>query len=146
MDPTNSIVKDEVSMNILRLESRLTAATYYLGRLKAVMARIDAPLWRGIVQENDLESLMTRLNEIPDRVQEWKKSAARGGADVALSLVRVHCREVKERNLAALKVANTKELQFQSFVETFLEAATRIADGIDLDEFVAPASPPPPEP
>ena len=132
-------------MNILRLESRLTAATDYLGRLKAVMARIDTALWRGIVQENNLESLMTRLNEIPNRVQEWKKSAARGGADVALSLVRVHCKEVKERRLVALKVANTKELQFQSFMETFLEAATPIADGIDLDEFVAPASPPPPE-
>ena len=65
---------------------------------------------------------------------------------MALSLVRVHCREVKERKLAALKVANTKELQFQSFMETFLEAATRIANGIDLDEFVAPTSPPPPEP
>ena len=79
-------------MNILRLESRLTAATDYLGRLKAVMARIDTALWRGVVQENDLESLMTRLNEIPNRVQEWKKSAARGGADMALSLVRVHCK------------------------------------------------------
>ena len=146
MDPTNSIVKDEVSMNILRLESCLTAATDYLGRLKAVMARIDAALWRGVVQENDLESLMARLNEVPDRVQEWKKSAARGGADVALALVRVHCREVKERKLAALKVANTKELQFQTFMETFLEAATRIADGIDLDEFIVPASQPPPEP
>ena len=65
---------------------------------------------------------------------------------MALSLVRVHCREVKERKLVALKVANTKELQFQSFMETFLEAATRIADGIDLDEFAAPASPPPPKP
>ena len=59
LDPANSIVKDEVSMNILRLDSRLTAATDYLGRLKAVMARIDAALWRGVVQENDLESMMT---------------------------------------------------------------------------------------
>ena len=64
---------------------------------------------------------------------------------MALSLVRVHCKEVKERRLAALKVVNTKELQFQSFMDTFLEAATRIADGIDLEQFVAPASPPPPE-
>ena len=92
--------------------------------------------------QNDLESLMTRLNEIPGRVQEWKKSSARCGADVALSLVRVHCKEVKEEKLAAIKVANTKRLDFQSFMETFIAAATRIADGIDLDEFVEPASPP----
>ena len=44
-----------------------------------------------------------------------------------------------------LKVANTKKLHFESFMETFLDAATRIADGIDLDEFVEPASPPPEE-
>jgi hypothetical protein len=87
-------------------------------------------------------ALMTRLNDIPDRVQEWKRSAALSGADVALSLVRVHCKEVKEEKLAALKVANTKKLQFQSFMETFIDATTRIEDGIDLDNYVAPASPP----
>ena len=61
---------------------------------------------------------------------------------MALSLVRVHCKEAKEEKLAAIKVANTKRLDFQSFMETFIAAATRIADGIDLDEFVEPASPP----
>ena len=88
---------------------------------------------------------MTRLNEIPGQVQEWKKSSARCGADVALSLVRVHCKEAKEEKLAAIKVANTKKLDFQSFMETFIVAATHIADGINLDKFVEPASPPPRE-
>ena len=87
----------------------------------------------------DLESLMTRLNQIADRVQEWKKSSARCGADVALSLVRVHCKEAKEDKLAALKVAHTKKHSFQDFMDTFLEAATRIADSID------PSSPSPVE-
>nr|XP_020167737.1 uncharacterized protein LOC109753231 [Aegilops tauschii subsp. strangulata] len=82
------------------------------------------------------------LNQIPGRVQEWKKSSARCGTDVALSLVRVHCKEVKEEKLTAIKVANTKRLNFQYFLETFIDAATRIADGIDLDEFVEPTSPP----
>ena len=85
---------------------------------------------------------MIRLNQIPDRVLEWKKSFARCGADVALSLVRVHCKDVKEDKLAALRVSNTKKLNFQSFLETFIDAATRIADEIDLGEFVEPASPP----
>ncbi len=38
-------------------------------------------------------------------------------------------------------VANTKKLRFEDFMETFLETATRIVDGIDLDTFVEPASP-----
>ena len=102
-------------------------------------------LWPKETLQNDIESLMTRLNEIPGRVQEWKKSSACCGADMALSLVCVHCKEVREEKLAALKVSNTKKLQFQSFMESFIEAATRIADGIDLDEFVEPAIPPPAE-
>ena len=84
---------------------------------------------------------MARLEEIPSRVQSWKKSVARCGADVALSLVRVHCKEVREEKLKTLKVANTKKLRFKDFMETFLESATRIADGIDLDTFVEPSSP-----
>ena len=75
---------------------------------------------------------MARLNEVPGRVQEWKKSSTRCGADVALSLVRVHCKEAPEEKLAVIKVANTKRHDFQSFMETFITAATRIADGIDL--------------
>ena len=95
----------------------------------------------GEALQNDLESLMTQLNEVPSRVQEWKKSSTRCGADVALSLVRVHCKEAREDKVS-LKVANTRKHDFRSFMETFIAAATRIADGIDLDEFVAPSSPP----
>ena len=145
LDPINSLVKDETAMNLRRLESRIDGAVDYLARLKVAMSRIDPALWPEAVLQNDLESLMTRLNEIPDRVQEWKKSSARCGADVALSLVRVHCKEAREEKLAAIQVANTRKLNFQEFMETFIAAATRIADGIDLDEFVEPASPPPVE-
>ena len=132
-------------MNVLRLESRVTGVVDYLARLKVAMSRIDTALWPMATLQNDLESMMARLNEAPSRIQEWKKSSARCGADVALSLVRVHCREAREEKLAAIKVANTKRHDFQSFMETFIAAATRIADGIDLDEFVEPASPPPAE-
>ena len=74
-------------------------------------------------------------------MQAWKKSDARCGADVALLLVRVHCNEAREEKLKALQVANTKKLRFKDFMDTFLESVTRIADGIELDTFVEPASP-----
>ena len=138
-------MKDEVAMNLLRLESRLDSAVDYLARPKAMMARVDAEIWPQAELPQSLESLMTRLNQIPDRVQEWKKSSARCGANVALSLVRVHRKEAKEEKLAALKVENTKKHSFQDFMDTFLEAATHIADSIDLDSFCDPASPSPDE-
>ena len=78
-------------------------------------------------------------------MQEWKKSSAHGGADVTLSLVRMHCKEAKDEKLAALKVANTKKHSFQDFMDTFLEATTRIADSIHLDNFCDPSSPSPVE-
>ena len=145
LDPINSPVKDEVTMNVLRLESRVAAVIDYLARLKVATSRIDTTLWPRETLQNDLESLMTRLNEVPGRVVEWKKSSARCGADVALSLVRIHCKEAREEKLAVIQVANTRKHNFQDFMETFIPAATRIADGIDLDEFVAPSSPPPEE-
>ena len=110
-----------------------------------MLTKIDQELWLEDKLQNDLESLMVRLNEVPDRVQAWKKSAPWYGADGALSLARVHCKDAKEEKLKALQVANTKKLQFESFMETFIEAATRIADDINLDTFVEPASPPPAE-
>lgn len=142
LDPINSPVKDETAMNLLRLESRIDGVVDYLARLKVSMSRIDPTLWPETTPQNDLESLMTRLNEIPDQVQEWKKSSTQCGADVALSLVRIHCKEVRQDKLAAIKVANTQRHDFRSFMETIIAAATRIADDIDLDEFVEPASPP----
>ena len=86
---------------------------------------------------------MMRLNEVPTRVKAWKKSAARSGSNVVLSLVRVHCKNMDEEKLKNLRVVNKKNLKFEDFMETFAEAATRIADGIDLETFVDPASPPP---
>ena len=99
-------------MNVLRLESRITSVVDYLARLKVAMSQNDTALWPMATLQNDLESMMARLNEVPSRIQEWKKSFARCGADVALSLVRVHCREAREEKLAAIKVANTKRHDF----------------------------------
>ena len=48
-----------------------------------------------------------------------------------------------DEKLKNLRVVNTKKLKFQDFLETFAEVATRIADGIDLETFVEPASPQP---
>ena len=74
-------------MNVLRLESCMDSAVASLARLKAAMTRVDTELWPQAELSQDLESLMARLNQIPDRVQQWKKSSARCGTDVALSLV-----------------------------------------------------------
>ena len=126
---------------MLRAHIRLGRVGPFIGRLREVIGRIDKELWPEDDSRQEIDGWMTRQEDVPSRVQAWKKSAARCGADVALSLVRVHCKEAREEKLKALQVANTKKLRFEDFMETFLESATRIADGIDLDTFVEPASP-----
>ncbi|XP_040256920.1 uncharacterized protein [Aegilops tauschii subsp. strangulata] len=76
LDPILSPVKDEAAMNVLQLESRVAGVVDYLARLKVLVSRIDTSLWPRATLQNDLESLMARLNEVPGRVQEWKKSSA----------------------------------------------------------------------
>uniref|UniRef100_A0A8I6XX18 Uncharacterized protein n=1 Tax=Hordeum vulgare subsp. vulgare TaxID=112509 RepID=A0A8I6XX18_HORVV len=132
---------EDANRDLLRAHIRMGKVGPFIGRLREVVGRIDKELWPEDESRQEMENLMTQLEEIPNRLQSWKKSAACCGADVALSLVRVHCKEVREEKLKALKVANTKKLRFKDFMETFLESATRIADGIDLDTFVEPSSP-----
>ena len=47
------------------LESRVTSVVDYLARLKTAMSRIDTSLSPETTLQNDLESLMVRLNEVP---------------------------------------------------------------------------------
>ena len=68
LEPINCLVIDETAINLLRLESRIDGAVDYLARLKVAMSRIDPALWPEATLQNDLESLMTQLNGIPDRV------------------------------------------------------------------------------
>ena len=71
-------------MNMLWLEARLQGVQGYITRLKDALAKIDKELWPEDTLQNDLELMMTRLGEIPGRVQAWKKYVARCGADVEL--------------------------------------------------------------
>ncbi|KAI5002690.1 hypothetical protein ZWY2020_027340 [Hordeum vulgare] len=132
---------EDANRDLLRAHIRVGKVGPFIGRLREVVGRINKELWPEDESRHEMEGLMTRLEEVPNRVQSWKKSAACCGAYVALSLLRVHCKEVREEKLKALQVANTKKLRFEDFMETFLESATRITDGIDLDTFVEPASP-----
>ena len=87
LDPTKSLVKDTVALNMSRLEARLEGVQGYITRLRAALANIGKELWPEDTLQNDIELMMTRLNDILGRVQAWKKFAACCGANVALSLV-----------------------------------------------------------
>ncbi|KAI5017956.1 hypothetical protein ZWY2020_042844 [Hordeum vulgare] len=106
----NVSLGEDANRDMLRAHIRLGKVGPFIGRLREVVGRIDKELWPEDESRQEMEGLMTRLEDVPNRVPAWKKSAARSGADVALSLVRVHYKEAREEKLKALQVANTKKL------------------------------------
>lgn len=137
LDPSRQLLKDSAAMAILQLDDLLDNALGYITHLKYAMVKIDKELLSGKKLQSDLESLMDRLSAILSRVQSWKRSAARSGADMALSLICVHCKDVDDEKLKSLNVV----LKFEDFMETFIEVATLIVDDINLDTFVDLTSP-----
>ncbi|KAI4984364.1 hypothetical protein ZWY2020_057715 [Hordeum vulgare] len=100
--------------------------------LKAEKTQLAADLE---VAVNDLTGMKKALAEQEKSLEEsWETNKA---------LVAEVEKIKRERSewMGQLKVVNTKELRFEDFMETFLNTATRIADGIDLDTFVERASP-----
>ena len=64
LDRIKSLVVDVAAMNVLRLEARLDNVLGYVARLKIALTKIDEELWPEDKLQNDLESPMTRLNEV----------------------------------------------------------------------------------
>ena len=114
-------------MAILRLEERVDQVTSYIKRLNSAVSEIDRDVFSNEEPSKDLESALTRVRDVPSRVKAWKKSTARAGADIALSLVCVHCKGVDEKKLKSLEVTNRKHAKVEDFMEMFMEATTRIA-------------------
>ena len=142
LDPTQGLLKDSAAMSLLRLEEHVEQVAMYIRELITAISAIDHDIFSDDEPSNDLETVLARVKAVPSRVKDWKKSAARAGADITLSLVCIHCKGVDEKKLKSLEVANRKNAKIDDFMDMFMEAATRIADSIDLDTFVEAVSPP----
>ena len=65
LDPSKSPVGDAVAMNMFRLEARLAGVREYVARLRGAMEKVDKELWPEDSLQADLESMITRLDELP---------------------------------------------------------------------------------
>lgn len=84
----------------------------------------------------EAQAIVDRGKAIPSQLQSWKKSAARVGSDIILSLVCIHWKGVEKEKLKNLRVVNRKSDKFEGFMEMFMAVSTWITDGIVLDTFV----------
>ncbi|KAI5005829.1 hypothetical protein ZWY2020_033072 [Hordeum vulgare] len=100
---------------------------------KALLGEVEKMKRERFEWMGQLKVMNTRCRAQENYVGDWAKKM--------VALLGVHCKEAREDKLKTLQVANTKKLRFKDFMETFLDTTTWIADGIDLETFVEPASP-----
>lgn len=76
LDPTKSPVIDAMAIDMFHLNVRLLKVQGYIARLRAAAGKIDKEMWPEDTFQTDLESVMSRLGQVPYMVQAWNKSAA----------------------------------------------------------------------
>ena len=65
-------------------EARLRVLSEQMGWLSEAGVAMTAALWLGSVAPNNFTRLARWLEAGPDRLHEWRVSAARAGAEIAL--------------------------------------------------------------
>ena len=98
-------------------------------------------LWPTETLPQDLSNLISWLERAPDRFLDWKESAARAGADMALSFVLSWYNEVSLDQLEYRRADVEDKLPAEN-KPARLARACAIADFVDKAIFVADPNPP----
>ncbi|KAI4987587.1 hypothetical protein ZWY2020_020387 [Hordeum vulgare] len=64
---------EDANRDLLRAHIRVGKVGPFVSRLREVIGRIEKELWPEDESRQEMETLLERLEEIPDRVQSWKK-------------------------------------------------------------------------
>lgn len=116
LDLSQELLKDNLALALLRLEERIEQVLVYIKKLSTAISEINREVAHDKEFAKDLESILARVREVPSRVKSWKKSAARAGADISLTLVRIHCKGVDEKKLKSLEIAKKKHAKLEDFM------------------------------
>jgi hypothetical protein len=87
------------------MDHRVDHVENYTTQLHLVMKEVESKLFPGEELPQDAEAIEQRAKQYPKSIEAWKKSSARCGADITLSLIHLHCKGVDLDKLKALKVA-----------------------------------------
>jgi hypothetical protein len=131
-----------IAESMIGLEEHAEAAKSSAAQVKESMKNINVTLRPGEDLGEDLPACLQQLEQVPDRVSRWKNSPAHYGADVALSLTRVHIPKINEERLKHIGVGNPEGQDSKDYMGTFIETASQITSFIDLDTFVKPTEVP----
>ncbi|KAM0924166.1 hypothetical protein ACQ4PT_005132 [Festuca glaucescens] len=123
------------------MQARITPITMLGHELRLAAEEIYRLLWPTETLPAELGRLVEWLNTSPDRIQDWKESSARAGADMALSFI-LSWYEVVSLDQLEFRRAGVEDTLSPETLSCRLARACAIADFINTAEFVADPNPP----
>ncbi|KAK1630623.1 hypothetical protein QYE76_004938 [Lolium multiflorum] len=122
------------------LAARVEPVTKFGWELRKAAEELVPMLWPGEAAPQDISSLTSLIEQAPDRFIDWKGSATRAGADMALSFVLSWYNEVDLGQLEYRRAGVEEELSAEQKAAR-LARASAIADFVDKRLFVADPNP-----
>ena len=116
-------------------EARLAPVGEHLGRLRDAAVEVFKVLWPGQAVLETTLRLAKWLAVAPGRINEWRESAARAGAEMALSFVLSWYDEVRLDQLATRRAGAAAT---EPFLEELHARACAIASYAPVDEYIPP--------
>ncbi|KAK1679975.1 hypothetical protein QYE76_040823 [Lolium multiflorum] len=122
------------------LAARVEPITKFGWELRKAAEELVPMLWPAEAVPQDISSLTSLIERAPDRFLDWKESATRAGADMALSFVLSWYNEVDLGQLEYRRAGVEEELSADQKAAR-LARASAIADFVDKRLFVADPNP-----
>jgi hypothetical protein len=129
---------DHFSMedHLVAMHARITPMTMLGHELRQAAGDLFQMLWPTETPPGDLAVLVKQLQEGPDRLLDWKDSAARAGAEIALSFVLAWYEEVDLDQLETRRADVEGNLSEEAIAD-FADKSVFIADPDDPEEVQA---------
>jgi hypothetical protein len=124
------------------MAARVEPITKLGWELRKAVEELAPMLWPEEAVPQDISSLTSLMERAPDRFLDWKESATRAGADMALSFVLSWYNEVDLGQLEFRRAGVEDKLPAE-YKAARLARASTIADFVDKALFVADPNPPP---
>ncbi|KAK1619042.1 hypothetical protein QYE76_024559 [Lolium multiflorum] len=123
------------------MAARVEPITKLGWELRKAVEELAPMLWPEEAVPQDISSLTSLMERAPDRFLDWKESATRAGADMALSFVLSWYNEVDLGQLEFRRAGVEDKLPAE-LKAARLARASAIADFVDKGAFVADPNPP----
>ncbi|KAM0870359.1 hypothetical protein ACQ4PT_040051 [Festuca glaucescens] len=127
--------------HLAAMHARITPITMLGYELRLAAEELFRLLWPTETLPSELANLVKWLEGAPDRLLDWKESAARAGADMALSFVLSWYEEVSLDQLETCRAGVEDSLSAENKTGR-LARACAIADFVNQSVFVADPNPP----